>query len=185
MRGSDPLLERLYYSLIALILLGLVPALAIRLVFKGGLSEYGIGIGMGLRTARSFLVLAPIMAAAAYWASSDPAVAAAYALKGHATALPVMPLMALSRLFYCCGWEFIFRGLVQKAGADVAGPAGGILIQTVASSLAHLPDPPFELLGAALGGLLWGIVRVRTRSILSGVLQHTVLGLALDWFLKK
>ena len=33
------------------------------------------------------------------------------------------------------------------------------------------------------GGILWGLLAFRTRSLLSGLMQHFLLGLAVDWFL--
>jgi membrane protease YdiL (CAAX protease family) len=53
----------------------------------------------------------------------------------------------------------------------------------LASSLAHIGDPAAESFAAIVAGLLWGVVALRTRSLLSGTLQHAVLGIALDWFL--
>jgi membrane protease YdiL (CAAX protease family) len=62
------------------------------------------------------------------------------------------------------------------------GLACAVLVQTLASSLAHFDKPPAELLASVAGGLLLGVLAVRTRSILSGLLLHAGLGIAIDLF---
>jgi membrane protease YdiL (CAAX protease family) len=58
-----------------------------------------------------------------------------------------------------------------------------VLIQTAASALLHIGSPATETFGAILAGLLWGALALRTRSLLSGLGQHYVLGISLDAFI--
>ena len=43
--------------------------------------------------------------------------------------------------------------------------------------------PTFETYASIAGGTLWGYLAFRTRSLLSGLMQHFLLGPALDWFI--
>jgi membrane protease YdiL (CAAX protease family) len=63
------------------------------------------------------------------------------------------------------------------------GAANAVLIQVMASSLLHLGRPASETFGAIGAGVLWGVLAFRTRSLLSGLLQHALVGIALDWFI--
>jgi len=53
----------------------------------------------------------------------------------------------------------------------------------LASALVHIGSPAVETFGSILGGLLWGVLALYTRSLLSGLGQHYLLGLALDAFI--
>jgi membrane protease YdiL (CAAX protease family) len=53
----------------------------------------------------------------------------------------------------------------------------------MASTMLHHGHPPIEVFGAIAAGLAWGFIAYRTRSILSGLGQHALLGIVLDWTL--
>jgi membrane protease YdiL (CAAX protease family) len=63
------------------------------------------------------------------------------------------------------------------------GSSSALLVQVLASVLLHIGKPTGEIYGSIVGGLLWGLLAYRTRSLLSGMLQHFLLGIALDWFI--
>ncbi len=58
-----------------------------------------------------------------------------------------------------------------------------ILVQTMASTLAHLGRPVMETYAAIGAGIVWGVLAFRTQALLSGLLQHALLGIALDFFI--
>ena len=164
--------------------MGVVPALIVKFLFKQRLSEYGVQLGDRARTVRTFLLLAPVFVAIAYGSSRDPSIAAVYPINPHAGASPTMFAwhVATYALFYL-GWEFHFRGFLQFGLTGKLGVVQAVLIQVMASSLLHIGKPAAETFGAIAGGILWGVIAYRTRSLLSGLLQHFLLGTALDWFL--
>ncbi len=63
------------------------------------------------------------------------------------------------------------------------GATNALLVQVLASVLLHIGKPVSETYAAIAGGLLWGLLAYRTRSLFSGMLQHYLLGIALDWFI--
>ncbi|NLF25898.1 MAG: CPBP family intramembrane metalloprotease [Deltaproteobacteria bacterium] len=182
-----PLAARCCTSLLVFLCLGVLPALIIKLGLKEDLAKYGITFGDRLQTARSLLIFTPFMVLSAYIGSQDTHVSNAYALHGCNTSASALLLLLLlfCRILFCAGWEFFFRGFLQTKIAAWSTPVVGVLIQTGASTLAHLGDPPLEFLGAAAAGLLWGMLRLHTHSIISSWLQHSLLGFALDLFLLK
>jgi membrane protease YdiL (CAAX protease family) len=75
------------------------------------------------------------------------------------------------------------RADVQCGLRDEMGDWNAILVQTLASSILHIGKPLGETFGAVLGGLVWGVIAFRSRSLLVPLLTHWVLGLSLDLFI--
>jgi len=170
--------------LIAFVLLGLIPALLVRYLFHERLADYGVCIGDKVRTVRSILVLCPCFILAGYIASTDPAVQAQYPINPSAGRSPAMfAIHAATYLLFYLGWEFHFRGFVQFGLRQRLGDVNALLVQVLASGLLHIGRPASEIYASFFAGLLWGVLAIRTRSLLSGLVQHYILGVSLDWFL--
>lgn len=182
---GDPETTAAVYSFLAcLALLGVAPALVVKFVLRERLADYGVGLGDRVRTARTFVLLAPLFVLAAYVGSRDPAVLAEYPINKHAGNSPGMfALHALTYLGFYAGWEFCFRGFMQFGLRRSLGDANALLTQVLASCLLHLGKPAAEVYGSIFAAVLWGLVAFRTRSLLSGMMQHFVLGVAVDGFI--
>jgi uncharacterized protein len=72
---------------------------------------------------------------------------------------------------------------VQNGLRDSLGEWTAILVQTGLSTLMHIGKPAGEIYGAILGGVVFGLVALRSRSLLYVILIHWVLGVALDLFI--
>jgi membrane protease YdiL (CAAX protease family) len=154
--------------------------------FRERLADYGVQVGLKKRTVGTFFMMAPVMLVAGFLASEDPAVAAVYPINraiGESTTLLLGHLFAYA-LFYV-GWEFLFRGFLQYGMVGSSGVVPALLIQVMASSMLHLGKPGGELFLSIAAGVLWGFFAFFTRSLLSGLLQHTLLGFVLDLFLLR
>jgi membrane protease YdiL (CAAX protease family) len=161
-----------------------VPALIVKLVFRQRLADYGMQLGDRVRTVRSFLVFAPVMLLVAWLSSQSAAMTGEYPIDRTAgSSASAFALHTLTYLFFYAGWEFHFRGFLQFGLRKAFGDAGAILVAVLASVLLHLGKPAAETYGAIAAGLLWGILAFRTRSLLSGFLQHALLGISLDAFI--
>lgn len=86
-------------------------------------------------------------------------------------------------IFYYIGWEFFFRGFVLFGLKDRLGVPGALLIQAGISTLLHLSKPAPELAMALPGGIIFGLVALRCRSVRSVIIAHWLLGLSLDLFI--
>lgn len=174
----------IYQFATCLVLLGFVPALVVKLVFREKLSRYGVTLGNRFLTARSFLLLAPVVLLVAYVASRQPGMADLYPINRSAGRSPAaFAVHACTFLLLYVGWEFHFRGFVQHGLRDSVGRVQAVLIQAALSACLHLGKPPAETFGALVVGVLWGALALRTRSIVSGMLQHALLGIAMDYFI--
>jgi uncharacterized protein len=182
---SDPQATAAVYSFLGVfVLMGLAPAAVVKVVFRENLADYGVRFGDRVRTPRSFLIWAPVFVLIAYFAAGSPSVRQQYPINPHAGASGgTFALHCLTYLLFYLGWEFQFRGFMQQGLRESLGTANALMVQVMASVLLHIGKPVGETYGSILGGLLWGILAYRTKSLLSGMLQHFLLGVTLDWFI--
>jgi membrane protease YdiL (CAAX protease family) len=174
----------IYQFVSCFVLMGVLPALVVKLLFRERLRDYGLGLGIPVRTVRTMLIFVPLFVLAAYVASTDPRIREVFPVNPQAgRSASMFALHAITYLLYYIGWEFYFRGFMLVGLRGSVGDASAVLIQVLASVLLHIGSPASETFGAIFGGLLWGILALRTRSLFSGLAQHYVLGIALDAFI--
>ena len=182
--GNVELTAGLYHFAAAFVLLGLVPLLIVKCIFRESLADYGVQAGDLSYAWKAFLVVAPVMLLLSYPAAKDPAFLAQYPLNRAASLGPLwFAGHAVAYLVFYVGWEFGFRGFLQFGLRGALGDWNAILIQTLASCLLHIGKPFGEILGAIPGGLLWGVIAFRSRSLLVPILTHWVLGISLDFYM--
>lgn len=175
-----------YKPIAALVLFGLVPMGIVRFVFRERLADYGLRPGIVKLTVRSFLLTAPPIVLIAVRTGCDPAFFDVYpfneALRPSNADIGcgVFAIHAVTYAGYYFGWEFLFRGFLQHGLSERCGLPTAILVQTLASTMLHYGHPGVEVAASIVAGLFWGFLAVRTRSILSGWAQHTLLGVVLD-----
>jgi membrane protease YdiL (CAAX protease family) len=128
-------------------------------------SEYGLRLGdwrMGLAVAVGLAVLVtPIVLLAAGLADFEDYYATQEA----------GPLAIVSRLFDVGSAEFLFRGFLMWTLVRTAGPVG-VVLATFPFVFTHLGKPELETLSTFFGGLGFGWLAWRTRSVLYGTLLH-------------
>ena len=170
------------HHLSCLLLMGLLPAISIKFCFRERLRDYGVGPGIVNRTLLTMAYLAPVFALAGYLGAGSSALCEVYPVNPRAGESASLFAAHTATLFaYYVGWEFFFRGFMLFGLRETVGSANAVLIQTLASALLHIGSPASETSGAILGGVLWGTLALRTRSIWPGFVQHFLLGWALDW----
>ena len=187
MRGAPYPWAGFYCYLSAFFLLGVVPVLIVKFVFRESLADYGVRWGVRSGTLLAIVLGAPCFILGGWLASLDPTVHAYYPIsKINMAAAPSPGLFAwhaVAYLSFYLGWEFHFRGFLQQGVRESLGDANTVLIQSLASCLAHLGRPTGEVFAALPAGLFWGIMALRTQSLLGGLVQHFLLGIMLDWFI--
>ena len=182
--GNGELASVLYTFSSSLILLGLLPALTVKFIFHESFSHYGVRLGDWKFGAKAFLILGPVMVAFTYPSSRMESFVAEYPLyKGAGVSPSIFIVYSLLYLVYYLGWEFFFRGYMQFGLKERLGDANAILVQTLASCLLHIGKPYAEIYASILGGIVWGMVVFRARSLLPVLLLHWLLGISLDAFI--
>lgn len=151
------------------IVFGLVPLLVVLLVFRDRPTRYGVTLGewrwgLGLVIA-GCAVMTPIV----LWFATLPDVRAYYA----PSAMAVPDLLAVNGLELTAA-EFAFRGFLMMALLRVIGPLG-VVVAALPFVFGHLGKPELELFSTLVGGLVYGWLAWRTRSIVWGAIGHTYI----------
>jgi membrane protease YdiL (CAAX protease family) len=173
-----------YTYLTALILFGVLSLLVIKYVFKEPLANYGLQVGDWKFWLPATGILGLIMIGMGYLSSKDPHFIAEYPLyKGAGASWQMFTLHSVGYLLFYVGWEIFFRGLMQHGLTLRFGAWGAVLVQTAISCIVHIGKPTGEIYGAVIGAIVWGLLVIRSRSIIPAILTHWILGLSLDFFI--
>jgi membrane protease YdiL (CAAX protease family) len=145
----------------------LIPLAVIMVVFQDPPSSYGMVVG-DWRAGLLLLGAGAVVATPVVWFGARSAPFVAY-YRGDLQGLPFNTLLDLA------GWEFFFRGFLLFAYAGHFGP-DAIWLQAMPFALAHIGKPEMEALSTIFGGLLFGWMAYRTRSVLYPLLLHWFVG---------
>jgi membrane protease YdiL (CAAX protease family) len=85
-----------------------------------------------------------------------------------------LPGAILGNVLNVAGAEFLFRGFLMWTLIRIAGPMG-VVLATFPFVFTHLGKPELETLSTFFGGLGFGWIAWRTRSVLYGALLHAYL----------
>jgi membrane protease YdiL (CAAX protease family) len=175
------------YMLISMfILMGLLPVVVVLLIFKEPLKDYGLKLGdwrKGLPLT-IFLIIA-IVAIMLYPSSQTLEFRDVYPFDKGAgdSVFAFLHFELLRGLFFYTAWEFFFRGFMLFGLRKFVGDWIAICIQTIPSCLWHIGLPTGEIFASIAAGILFGIIAVRTSSILWVFILHYLIGVFLDLFI--
>lgn len=155
----------------------LIPLLCVKLLLKEKLADYGLRLG-DLRFGMAFVgVSALVLPLFLYLASRSPDFRAVYPLwRQAAGSAGGFGLWVFLYLFYYIGWEFFFRGFILFGLRDSTTPFIAVMMQTLPSTIIHIGKPQGETMSAVFAGIVFGMVALRTRSILYVLLVHWYVG---------
>ena len=166
--GRSPLGMR-FVAIERSLLFGLLPLAVVILAFRDRPSRYGITIGDWRTGVALMLVGCAVMTPLVLWFATLPDVVAYYA----PSAEPLPGLLLTNGLDLAAG-EFLFRGFLTFTLLRAIGPVG-VLVATMPFVYVHLGKPELELYSTLAGGLIYGWLAWRTRSILWGTIGHVYI----------
>jgi hypothetical protein len=145
--------------------------------------SYGLRMGLFRGDLRIFAVLLPVIVAGAYLSAGQPRFQETYPFytdwsAGRGTVLGLLTWWVLYALTFVT-LEFFYRGFLVTAGFPLLG-WWAIPAMAAPYCLLHLDKPVPEMVTSLFGGLVLGVVALRTRSILAGVLAHVTLAVGTD-----
>lgn len=167
-------------------LMGILPLGIILFVFREDPKEYGLRVGDWKFGIFSLLVLFPLIAGILlYPASQIQEMRNFYPFdKGAGVSTVAFLRLEIPRgLLYYTSWEFFFRGFMLFGLRKIVGDWNAICIQTLPSTLWHIGMPTGEVFASIFGGILFGLLSIRTRSILWPFLLHFLIGVGMDFFI--
>jgi uncharacterized protein len=184
--GCDGMTASLFMFSTAFVLFGAIPMLIVLHAFREDPAEYGVRLGDWKFGLRATAVLLPLIAVCLlYPASVNPEMRQAFPFAPEAGRSPgafIMFQVPRGILFYTA-WEFFFRGFILFGLRRYVGDWMAICIQTIPQCLWHIGMPNGELLSSIAGGVLFGVIALRTRSVLWPALLHFAMGIVLDLFI--
>ena len=128
-------------------------------------------------------IVTPVLVPLFYLNSLNPEFQAEYPLtKLAGLSVGTFVLWELCRAVYYVAWEFFFRGYMLFGLERRLGAFTAIAIQTMASTVIHIGKPEGEMLAAIVAGVLFGVLALRTRSVLYPLVLHWFAGFFTDLF---
>jgi membrane protease YdiL (CAAX protease family) len=156
---------------------------AYALMTRQSIRSYGLRLGLFRGELRVFAVLLPVIVAGAYLSAGQPRFQQTYPFytdwaAGRGSLAGLLAWWGMYAATFVA-LEFFYRGFLVSAGFRLvrwwAVPA-----MAAPYCLLHLDKPLPEMVTSLFGGLVLGVVAVRTRSILAGVLAHVTLAIGTD-----
>lgn len=167
----------------AFLLLGLIPILVITFGFNERLKDYGLTMGDKKAGMLSLVVLSPLIVLVLIFPASQAAEMKnfyPFDSSAHVSIENFIQLEFWRVILFYTAWEFMFRGFVLFGLRKHVGDSMALCIQIIPSCLWHIGMPAGELISSIPGGLLFGILALRTRSIIYPFILHCIIGVSLD-----
>lgn len=157
-----------------------IPMVAILLIQRGKLSDYGLTIGEsshGYKLAGiCFMLILPALIIAARY----PTFSNFYPLQKMAErSLPYFIYFELSYGMYLFCWEFFFRGFMLLGLTKKLGILS-LFIQATAFMVMHIGKPDLEVAASFPAALILGIIAIRSKSFLPCFLLHWAVAFTFD-----
>jgi membrane protease YdiL (CAAX protease family) len=171
------------YFLCTVVLFGAVPLVLIRKVWKMPLKDFGVTFGDWKFGLSATAIMLPVIAVAFLLPAAKMEDMRAFYPVDKAAADSMarfLPYAAGRVLLFYVGWEFFFRGFLLFGLRESVGDITAICIQVLPSVLWHIGYPTGELYSSIAGGLLFGWLAIRTRSIFWPLLLHAGIGMITD-----
>ncbi len=166
----------------AFLLLGVTPALWL-IAARERLSAFGVCAGDWKWGLRAVLVLLPVVTLCLLLPASTTAeIQAAFPQsRSAAGSLRGFLLLEIPRgALYYVPWEFFFRGFLLFSLRRSMGDWTAISVQMIPQCLWHIGMPVGEIVSSVGGGLLFGAIALRTRSIVWPLGLHYAIAVILD-----
>jgi membrane protease YdiL (CAAX protease family) len=172
-----------YWALAGFVSYGVVPALAVRLLFRERLTDYGLKLGGAFADGWVYLVMLAVVGPLVWAASFSPGFQELYPFYQHPAHTPLWPDFWRWELVYglqFLGVEFFFRGFLIHGLRRRFG-AYAIVVMVVPYCMVHFGKPLPETLASIIAGLALGFMSLRTRSIVLGFAIHVTVALSMDF----
>lgn len=159
-----------------------LPVVAVKLVLRERLSDYGLAVRGTLRTWRPYAFLLAVSVPFIVLVSFQPAFQARYPFYPLAAAEPWWPHLWLWWALYGAQFvalEFFFRGFMVH-GLRLRLGVSAVFVMIVPYAMIHFNKPMLEALAAILGGTVLGFLSLKTGSVWWGAALHIAIAGTMD-----
>jgi membrane protease YdiL (CAAX protease family) len=151
------------------LLFGLVPFAIVVGGFRERPSRYGLAVGEWRAGLALMLIGCMVMTPIVLWFATLPIVQGYYGPSAGS-----LPGLVLTNAIDLSVGEFLFRGFLLFTLVRAIGPLG-VVVAAIPFVYAHVGKPELELFSTLAGGLIYGWLAWRTRSILWGTIGHVYI----------
>jgi membrane protease YdiL (CAAX protease family) len=152
-----------------LVLFVVVPLAVVLLAFRDRPHRYGLTLGDVTAGVPLALLGITVMTPIVLWFATLPDVRAYYSPSAAG-----LPDIVITNAIDLSAAEFLFRGFLMFTLVRAVGPIG-VLIAVMPFAYAHVGKPVLELISTLGGGLAYGWLAWRTRSIVWGSIAHVYI----------
>ena len=146
-----------------------VPLLIVVAAFRDDPRRYGLTLGDAPVGAALAVAGAAVMTPIVLWSATLPDVRDYYGVSD----APAVQIVTINILDLTAA-EFLYRGFLMFTLVRAIGPIG-VVIAVMPFAFSHLGKPVLELLSTLIGGLAYGWLAWRTRSIVWGSIAHVYI----------
>lgn len=172
-----------YWISIVVIFYLVIPVLIIKLVFREKLSNYGLRIGNIKKDYGIYIIMLVIMIPLVYWMSTTQSFQRRYPFYNMGQGEPLYPNFWMWEALYFVqfiGVEFFFRGFMLHGSRRQLG-FYSIFFMVIPYCMIHFGKPMAETFAAIVAGIALGILSLKSRSIVPGILIHYSVAIAMDF----
>jgi len=180
--GEGRLGELAWWATSCVFWYAIVPILVWKLLIGRSTSEIGLRLGLSLKHARIYLLMALVMAPVVYLVSMSPRFLSQYPfLRPVDGAIALDDLLAWEAMYAAqfVALELLFRGFLTLGLARRFG-GGAVWIMVIPYCMLHFGKPMLETLASIAAGIALGSMALRTRSILPGAALHIAVAWSMD-----
>jgi len=181
--GNTQLNRLAFWIAIVLIFYLAVPIILIKLVFREKLSDYGCRFGNLKKDYPVYLIMLVIMIPLVYLMSKTHSFQLRYPFYNLAYGEKLFPNFWLWEGMYFVqfiGVEFFFRGFMLHGTKRQLG-FYSILFMVIPYCMIHFGKPMTETIAAIIAGIALGILSLKSKSIVPGILIHYSVAIAMDF----
>lgn len=172
-----------WFGICSILTYTVLPILAIKLVFREKLLDYGIGIRGVIADWPVYLAFALIMVPLVWLCSGEERfqdVYPFYRIRSHDQVGPVFYRWEVIYAVQFMALEFFFRGFIVHGTKHRFG-AYSVFVMVIPYCMIHFHKPWPEACGSILAGVGLGVVSLVTRSIWPGAALHILVAWGMDF----
>ncbi len=173
-----------YQWSMAFLLLGIIPAIIVKVGFRERLEEYGLKFKRPLIGLFIALLGIIFVTPFTYFGAKNPDFYKVYPLvKNSFQSVENFAVAEFFYFLYYIGYEFFFRGFLFMGIRKHIGDWEAMGVSLMATVLLHVDRPQGEMAMAILAGIVFPVIVRKMKSLWPVILIHAYTGISLDYWI--
>lgn len=180
--GNTQLHRLTYWISVIVVFYLIIPMVFVKFVFKENLRDYGFRLGNLRKDYSIYLIMLCIMLPLVYWMSTTKSFQLRYPFYTMSQGEHLYPNFWRWECLYFLqfvGVEFFFRGFMLHGTKRQMG-FYSILFMVIPYCMIHFGKPMAESIAAIMAGVALGVLSLKSKSIVPGILIHFSVAITMD-----